>query len=551
MRTAAMGCGTSKHGGSAAVDTGGLKSDDLEVVRGALFAALSRGNVNEDTAAAERRLREGRSLPPDWDIRTYCNGQRKLGADGGRQGDTVVAYERQAPAVVQAVQTIFDSTYRKVYTRDRRGAPIPDRFVIKEVHRVLNDQVWREYSAQRDKVRAACGAQRPTVPDGALTTNTVHQQRLESLPALDTEVNEHWLFHGTTAAGAQGITQNDFRLDLSGSNAGTLYGKGVYLAENASKSDEYGEGPKGPAGEEAEMGFEAPRPPPGPPPPLVRESYILLCRSVLGRMNITEERRPDADALQKSCVSGQFDSVLGDRLKINGTFREIVVYSDDHVYPEYVVKYERIFFHERFAEIYRAMLQRRAAGRFQGPTNEELQVLQSLWSVYGMPNKGKVNKWQLLDLLMAVFQPPQNDGEDLDATFQEWDTNKDGFVDWDEFLQEIVQRVKDGISCSGPERFAEIFQLMLERRRSGNFDGPDVGEANILRMVWYCYANNAKSIDKWQLLDLLKAIGQPPADEGADLDATFAEIDANGDGVIDYDEFLKEVIQRVKDGDEC
>ena len=28
--------------------------------------------------------------------------------------------------------------------------------------------------------------------------------------------------------------ENDFRLDLTGSGAGTLYGKGIYLAENAS-----------------------------------------------------------------------------------------------------------------------------------------------------------------------------------------------------------------------------------------------------------------------------------------------------------------------------
>ena len=30
--------------------------------------------------------------------------------------------------------------------------------------------------------------------------------------------------------------ENDFRLDLTGTNAGTLYGKGIYLAENVSKS---------------------------------------------------------------------------------------------------------------------------------------------------------------------------------------------------------------------------------------------------------------------------------------------------------------------------
>merc|ERR1719277_2951555 len=121
--------------------------------------------------------------------------------------------------------------------------------------------------------------------------NFLKQQRTQALPQLDRGTNEVWLFHGTTKEAAQGIAENDFRLDLTGSNAGTLYGKGIYLAENATKSDEYGEGPKGPAGEQMEAGYEAP----GPPPELVRDSYILLCCSTLGKVNYTDEARPDAD----------------------------------------------------------------------------------------------------------------------------------------------------------------------------------------------------------------------------------------------------------------
>merc|ERR1719330_1043330 len=133
--------------------------------------------------------------------------------------------------------------------------------------------------------------------------NFLRQRRHQALPQLDQQTNEVWLFHGTTKEAAQGIAENDFRLDLTGSNAGTLYGRGIYLAENATKSDEYGEGPKGPAGEQEKAGYEAPRPPPGPPPELVRESYILLCRSVMGRVRYSDEQRPDADDLQGRCLS--------------------------------------------------------------------------------------------------------------------------------------------------------------------------------------------------------------------------------------------------------
>eukprot|EP00928_Gymnodinium_smaydae_P020239 TRINITY_DN17824_c0_g1_i1.p1 TRINITY_DN17824_c0_g1~~TRINITY_DN17824_c0_g1_i1.p1 ORF type:complete len:597 (-),score=72.22 TRINITY_DN17824_c0_g1_i1:314-2104(-) len=427
----------------------GLQSSDLEVVRNAINVGNKSGlSGTPEMKNAESRLRAERCIPLDWDMNTYASGRFLEGGMGGRKASTVVAYEQQPPHVVAEMQGMFDATYRKVYTRDRRGAPIPDRFAVREVVRVMNDQVWREYANHREQLRSKLAGSNPAVPDGSHTMNYLAKRRAKasaSLPALDSQVNENWLFHGTTKEAANGIAENDFRLDMTGSNAGTLYGKGIYLAENVTKSDEYGEGPKGPAGEQMEAGYEAPRPPPGPPPALVRESYILVCRSAMGRVYYTDEQRPDADALQRKCLNGEYDSVLGDRLKRNGTFRELIVYHDDLVYPEYIVRYERVFFHESFAEIYSNMCKRKRQGTFNGPTPDEKEVLTSMWNVYGMPNKGRINKWQLLDLLTAIEQPPENEAEDLDATFQEWDTKKDGWIDCEEFLQEMTQRVNDGI----------------------------------------------------------------------------------------------------------
>lgn len=426
------------HEAPADVCAKGLASQDLEVLRRAVHAAEPLGLQAGD---AVNRIRLGKGLPEDWDITAWCGGKLLEGGMGGRKASTVIAYAKQSDAVVAELQSLFDATYRKVYTRDRRGAPMADRFVVKDVIRIMNDQVWREYTSTRDDIRSRVGGSNPTVPEGTATMNSL--SGASPLPRLDRQVNENWLFHGTTRAAAEGIAENDFRLDLTGSNAGTLYGKGIYLAENCTKSDEYGEGPKGPAGEqEAEGGFEAPRPS-GPPPPLVRESFILLCRSSLGKVYYTDEQRPDPDRLVNNCTSGQYQSVLGDRKKTNKTFREIVVYSDDYVYPEYIVRYERIFFHERFAGIFWSMVERRKRRQFNGPTPDEKQVLESLWNVYAMPHKGRINKWQLLDLLKAIEQPPADEGQDLDDTFNEWDTKQDGWIDWDEFYQEMVTRVND------------------------------------------------------------------------------------------------------------
>ena len=37
----------------------------------------------------------------------------------------------------------------------------------------------------------------------------------------------------------------------------------------------------------------------------------------------------------------EYDSLLGDREKARGTFREFVVYDKDQIYPEYAIIYRR------------------------------------------------------------------------------------------------------------------------------------------------------------------------------------------------------------------
>ena len=142
--------------------------------------------------------------------------------------------------------------------------------------------------------------------------------------ALREDVNEAMLFHGTSKAAAEAITREDFRSNLAGSNAGTLFGRGIYLAECVSKSDEY---------TEEEAGVRT----------------MLVCRATLGRVLYTDAKRPKVGDLEKRCGykqasgKGQYDSVLGDREKCSGTYREFIVYDDDFVYPEFIVKYRRDF----------------------------------------------------------------------------------------------------------------------------------------------------------------------------------------------------------------
>jgi len=137
---------------------------------------------------------------------------------------------------------------------------------------------------------------------------------------LEPDLNEHYLFHGTNPAAADEITENGFRINLAGSNAGTMFGKGAYFAECPSKSDEYASTGQG----------------------IYSHMYaILVCRVCCGEMfRVTKS---DIPAIEKALKGGRFDAVLGDREASVGTYREFVVYKERQIYPEYCVLYKHVF----------------------------------------------------------------------------------------------------------------------------------------------------------------------------------------------------------------
>ena len=143
------------------------------------------------------------------------------------------------------------------------------------------------------------------------------------MASFEADVCEALLFHGSRPAACFSICQSDFMVNLAGSHKGTLYGPGVYLAEMSSKSDEYGEIET--QGEN--KGLYA----------------MLLCRSTCGHVLYDDALTPDTQELLKSCtgVAPKYHSVLGDREKTRGTYREFVIYNNDQVYPEYVILYTR------------------------------------------------------------------------------------------------------------------------------------------------------------------------------------------------------------------
>jgi hypothetical protein len=228
--------------------------------------------------------------------------------------------------IVSTVQQMLDKTWKDKVTRDRKG-PVPTRLEVMGVQRIEDRKMWAAYLQSKDSIRRKRrGRCDPIVSlDGDEKTGKVSTEPFASELAggegqMDGSLNEHYFLHGTSPSGANGISESGFMINLAGSNAGTMFGKGAYFAERSSKSDEYASTDK----DSIYKGIYA----------------ILVCRVCCGEMfRVT---RSDIPAIERAIKSGKYDAVLGDREASVGTYREFVVFAERQIYPEYVVLYRRV-----------------------------------------------------------------------------------------------------------------------------------------------------------------------------------------------------------------
>lgn len=235
-------------------------------------------------------------------------------------------------ATLTRLQELVDKTYDDVTTRDRyrhngNDWRVPRNFKVSSAFRNENSKVWRKYlykkanlihekKLEEDNPEEARRLNLPAFGDHSDVKTTLAWEASNAADVLDKSINEWYLWHGTSKKNAAEICMNDFKISLSGTATGTLYGRGSYLAESITKADEYARCDGG--------------------------SYtVLLCRVLGGRVLYTDERTPDPEKLTKACTEGAYDCVIGDRRKISGTYREFIIFDTENVYPEYIVTYER------------------------------------------------------------------------------------------------------------------------------------------------------------------------------------------------------------------
>jgi hypothetical protein len=229
-------------------------------------------------------------------------------------------------ALLAELASLFKVTYKAAWTRDRKSTgvnKVPSGYEFVKAEKNENYADWKGYYLKRHMLAHDC-TKKPFVQIKPLTgeaKDLVNRHKLRGY------CNEWFLLHGTNPDAAENIARGEFGIDLAGTTTGTLYGKGTYFAESVTKADEYAGGAGGSGDAKDAYGL----------------CCMLLCRVVGGYVLYNEEVTPDANALQAKVTSGEYHSILGDREKCRGTYKEYVIFDGDQVYVDYILYYKRVF----------------------------------------------------------------------------------------------------------------------------------------------------------------------------------------------------------------
>eukprot|EP00929_Paragymnodinium_shiwhaense_P055659 TRINITY_DN27879_c0_g1_i1.p1 TRINITY_DN27879_c0_g1~~TRINITY_DN27879_c0_g1_i1.p1 ORF type:complete len:651 (-),score=138.37 TRINITY_DN27879_c0_g1_i1:297-2249(-) len=190
-------------------------------------------------------------------------------------------------------------------------------FRIVRAFRLEDSVMWANYQQRAAEVRASCRKGVDWEGHGEPATAAAIQELQGHLSTvdLDDQINEAYLWHGTSPQVAFKIIEDGFRIssESTARASGARFGAGAYFAENPAKADRYAKSDKH----------------------TFTDCYaMLLCRVVLGRQDLTTAMQDN------SSHSMSKHSLLAE--PVHGGAREFVVWDEAQVYPEYAFVYERV-----------------------------------------------------------------------------------------------------------------------------------------------------------------------------------------------------------------
>jgi hypothetical protein len=217
---------------------------------------------------------------------------------------------------------------------------------VVSVKHVENKPLWQRYQSMKDILKKNCSAHADGILLLSTATNcqpawccTVKKDKggrgliryilpscifpitdgTDSDMDMSADINEFYLFHGTSLETAMVICQNGF--DPAAASSNCLYGFGCYFAINSCKSHQYSSAKANSS-----------------------DLVMLICRVAMGSpyptaMSHKTDPRPP---MNWATPGRRYDSIFARHGIANGGqqhHNEYVVFNRDQVYPEYIVQY--------------------------------------------------------------------------------------------------------------------------------------------------------------------------------------------------------------------
>jgi len=139
-------------------------------------------------------------------------------------------------------------------------------------------------------------------------------------------------------------------------------------------------------------------------------------------------------------------------------------------------------------------------------TEEQIAEFKDAFSLFDKDGDGLITLEELATVMRSLGQNPTDD--ELKEMIKEVDTDQSGTIDFEEFKQMMTKQMKSEHSV---EEIKEVFRV---------FD-----------------KDNSGKISAAELRQVLTTVGQTLRDE--EIDEVLKEADINGNGQIDYNDFVK------------
>ena len=229
-----------------------------------------------------------------------------------------------------------------------------NKLEVAQVWRIEHPSLWSIYVSSRQQVAQEMQRIRAAGKKANTGMPLATLQLARKLPGgVYEDANENFLMHGCAPGVLVSILGNGLNERFAGASAGTAYGEGVYLAEDAGKCDQYVrvDDKLQSSGELEELHKRLYKKVPHPG----TVYYIFVCRAAIGHHVSTIQMGKTANCehgkpvfpvsfRELAPVPGTtifHHSLLADVLKVKARFREIIVFHSNYIYPEYVIAYKR------------------------------------------------------------------------------------------------------------------------------------------------------------------------------------------------------------------